>query len=202
MATKYIESGPGSTAGNTATELARLKDETPATVAPILYDSVDGIMKYYDRVNSVVRQMIPAGSKPVITTGALTVTSALHNGRTVLLNLAGGSTVQLPAATGSGQKYKFVVGIALTSGSWVISAVVATDVMAGVIFTNDSGGSAAATADAYPTAATSNTVTMALVTGGGSIGDYIEFEDILAATWAVRGFFGIAADPLTPFSHV
>lgn len=201
MATKYIEA-VGTVAGDAATELARLKVESAGNVFPIIFDAVDGALKYYDRVNAVVRQVVPVGSKPIATAVALTVTEALHAGRNVLLGVAAGSTVQLPLATGSGATYRFTVSVALTSNNWILSAVVATDVFAGVIFINDSGGSAAATADGWPTAATSNTLTMALATGGGSIGDYVEFVDILTGVWAVRGFFQGAADPVSPFSHV
>lgn len=137
------------------------------------------------------------------TTGTVTVTQAALNNVTLVIKKVSGGTVQLPLASGSGAVYRVVVGLALTSAQWIISAVVATDVFAGGILINDTGASAAATADFYPTAATSNTITMTLATsGGGSIGDWVEFEDISANTWAVRGVFQGTIDPVTPFSHV
>ena len=64
MAARYIE-GHGESAGQAATQLANLKNETVG-VGPILYDKVDGILKAYDRVNSVVRQIaaLPTDSGP------------------------------------------------------------------------------------------------------------------------------------------
>lgn len=203
MATKFLEN-VGGAAGDAVNVLTQLKGDTGGNALPIVGDAIDGVIKYYDRVNSVVRQLVPsAGFKPITdTTGAVTATEALHAGRTVVINKVSGGTVQLPLATGSGNKYKFVVGLALTSAQWIISAVVATDVFAGGILANDTGGSAAATADFWPTAATSNTLTMTLLAGGGSIGDTVEFEDIASGVWRVNGVFINAADPATPFSHV
>src|SRR5688500_2428973 len=60
-------------------------------------------------------------------TGA--ITEALHEGKTLLLTVAGASaTYTLPAATGSGARYRFVVGEVNTS-NYVIKSVAGADVM-------------------------------------------------------------------------
>ena len=66
------------------------------------------------------------------TTATLTATAAAHSGRTVLLDRAAGQAVTLPAATGTGNSYKFFVLTTITSNTTTIKVVDATDVMAGV----------------------------------------------------------------------
>ena len=131
----------------------------------------------------------------------LTVTRTKHAGRTVRLDLATGFTSTLPASTGSGDVYRFVCGTALTStNSYIIKVANATDVMAGGIDINDSGDTTAATNDFFPTAASSDTITILATNGGGKIGDWVELEDLKTGFWAVHGQLQGMTDPATPFS--
>lgn len=201
MANRYIQ-GFGTAAGDAATELTRLKNATTSKFGPILYDSVDGILKYYDRVNSVVRQLGGLNPAPVSITGTISITNALHAGRMLALNAAAGGTATLPAATGSGDVYRFVVGTLLTSASWIFSPT-GDDTMNGGVFINDTGDTSAATADFFPAVnGTSNTLTLAQSAGAGKIGDWVEFVDVAADKWAVRGVIQGELDPTTPFSAV
>jgi hypothetical protein len=133
-------------------------------------------------------------------TAATTITRPDHAGRTNLLSLAAGFTVTLPAAKGSGYRYRFVVGTALTSGTYIIKVANATDVFTGGVFINDTGDSPAATADFFPTAATSDTFTMTQSAGGGKKGDWFELEDFASGFFVVHGLMQGLADPATPFS--
>lgn len=135
----------------------------------------------------------------VSVTAAVTITRALHAGRTVKLDLAAGFATTLPAATGTAARYRFVIGTVAT-GDHTIKVADSTDVMAGGILINNSGDSAAATADFYPTAAASDTITLDASEGAGKIGDWIELEDVATNLWTVRGVFQGVADPATPFS--
>lgn len=137
-------------------------------------------------------------------TRLLSITSATktfvdaHMGGTVALNRSAGVTVTLPAAKGTGNKVKVIVGTA--SNANIVKVANATDVFVGGILINDIGDSSAATADFFPTASTSDTVTCTTAGGGGLKGDWVEFEDIASGFWAVRGVFQGATDPTTPFS--
>jgi hypothetical protein len=115
------------------------------------------------------------------------------------MDQAGGTTFTLPAPTATGNTYRFVNTVA--SASNVINADVTGTSMAGGVFINDTGDTTAATADFYPTAATSNRITMTLVAGGGDTGSWVEVQDVATGLWAVRGVFKAAVDPATPFSH-
>ncbi len=137
----------------------------------------------------------------VTLTGNTTLTAATHAGRTLLLGEVGGNaalTATLPAASGTGDKYRFVVTVVNTSNYLI--KVVGNDVMYGNVITN----STVATPDLgqpWPTAADSDTITMnGTTTGGVAIGDWIELQDIAADTWAVTGLTTSSGTVATPFS--
>jgi hypothetical protein len=203
MATKYIENIGAAAAGNAATALAnQLKDDSAANVVPFVCDAIDGTLKYYDRVNSKVRQIVAAGAMPVNGAATLTVTEALHNARTILLNAVAGFASTLPAATGSGNKFRFVVQTTLTSGSYIITCSANGATFIGGYTQNDTGDTAAATADFFPVVAGDNTFTGTLLAGGGTKGDWFEVEDIATNVYAFSGASVAATDPTTRFSTV
>jgi hypothetical protein len=123
-----------------------------------------------------------------------------HAGRTNLLSAVAGFTVTLPAAKGTGNTYRFLVKTTLTSANYIIKVANSTDVMVGGILINDIGDTSAATADFFPTASTSDTITLPFATGAGKAGDWVELEDYAAGFWAVRGQVQGMTDPATPFS--
>ena len=134
-------------------------------------------------------------------TAAVTLSRKNHAGRTCVLNLAAGFTVTLPAATGSGDRYRLLVGTALTSGQYRFDTA-SGEIYEGGVFIGDSGDTTAATADFYTAGATSNRLDMTLTSGGGAIGDWIELEDFKTDKWLVTGNFQQVTDPATPFAAV
>ncbi|MGE3341485.1 MAG: hypothetical protein AB7J46_06350 [Candidatus Altimarinota bacterium] len=147
-------------------------------------------------------------AKAYITKGVKSVTASAtasrkdHAGRTTTLDAAAGLTITLPATASArlGEKYRFVVGTLLTSNDYIIKVANATDVMVGGILINDIGDSSAATADFFPTASTSDTITIPSATGGGKVGDWVELEMIASGKWHVTGQLQGLTDPATPFS--
>ena len=133
-------------------------------------------------------------------TGA--ITAATHAGRTLLMGEVGGNalaTFTLPAATGTGDIYKFVVSVVNTS-SYKIQ-VVGDDIMQGHIVTDSTADAAAAEVINWKTAADSDTITLnATTTGGVQIGDWIELVDVLSNTWMVFGYTTTSGVEATPFS--
>lgn len=138
------------------------------------------------------------------TTSTLTVTASAHAGRTVVLNRAGGIAVTLPAATGTGNKYKFIVGTALSAASHTIAVASNTDYMRGVsIVFSDNAANAVigwATADTGTVATESDTITLDGSTKSGYIGTTIELEDIATAVFVVRITGKATGTEATPFS--
>jgi len=137
----------------------------------------------------------------VTLTGDTTITAALHAGKTMLLGEVGGNAalaVTLPAATGTGNRYRFVVSVVNTS-NYVIK-VVGNDIMVGNILTNSTGDTPDL-AQFWPTAADSDTITLnGTDQGGAKIGDFIEVQDILADTWALWGITTSSGTEASPYT--
>ena len=140
-----------------------------------------------------------SGSDSLVSlTGATaTVTATAHSGRTVLLDRAAGQALTLPAATGTGNSYKFFVKTTITSNTTTIKVADATDVMAGVaIVANDTDASASI----FETAADSDTITFDGSTTGGILGATVELQDVATNLWSVRVVGAATGTEATPFS--
>ncbi|MDE4621732.1 hypothetical protein [Sinorhizobium meliloti] len=136
--------------------------------------------------------------KPISATAAtLALTLATHASTTVVANRAAGITMTLPAATGTGAKYKVVVGTTVTSNNLIIQVANATDVMTGAA---SLAQDAADTGVTFETAADSDTITMNGSTKGGIKGDIIELEDIASGLWSVCIAGTGTGTEATPFS--
>jgi hypothetical protein len=148
-----------------------------------------------------VNRVADVSGRVVSATGAtLTVTEALHDSKTILLNRAGGIAITLPAATASGMRLRFVVGTVSTTG-YVISSVVGTDLMEGIIIGASTTDSATDAARTWLSGATDDTITLnGTTTGGAAVGDWIELEDLSATGWYVRGMVTQSGTEATPFS--
>lgn len=131
-----------------------------------------------------------------LTAATLAVTEADHDSKVITVNRAAGSTLTLPAATGSGTKIHVVVGTTITSNNLIVQ-VTGNDVMTGLALLAQDGGD---TAVAFETAADSDTITMNGSTKGGIKGDSIELIDIAADLWWVRVVGSATGIEATPFS--
>lgn len=146
-----------------------------------------------------------SGITPVDATAAtLTVTAAAHGNRVVTLNRAAGIAVTLPAATGTGNKYTFVVGTTFT-GAASIAVPNATDYMVGTaLLLADAGDTVVgfATANTGTVATESDTLTLFATgnTTGGFKGAVVELWDMKTAQWAVKYVSDAAGTEATPFS--
>jgi len=128
-----------------------------------------------------------------VTAATLAVTEKEHAGKTVTLNRAAGIATTLPAATGSGNKFKFVVGTTFTSSA-TFKVANANDVMTGQAIVDGS------TSTMFQTAATSDTITLNGTTTGGVKGTMVEVEDVAANLWYVCVLGNGSGTEATPFS--
>ncbi len=139
-------------------------------------------------------------AKPVAAGGTLTLTKATHDGRTIVFDTAAGSVITLPAASGSGMKFRCVVSILATSNSHILQCV-GTDMMQGACGIVDTDTGDATIQFAALVGDTFDTVTMNRTTTGlGAPGDYVEVEDIVSGVWAIRGVIRASGSVATPFS--
>lgn len=139
--------------------------------------------------------------KIVNVTGAtLTVTAAEHKNALITLSRAAGVTVTLPAATGSGDKFEFVVLTAVTSNADIIKVANASDSFVGMAFgvDDDVEGATGYQWNAEPN---DDTFSMNGTATGGKRGDRVVVQDVAANTFHVLGYLtqsgGSEATPFT-----
>lgn len=141
-----------------------------------------------------------------VAAGATKTLTAANNNQTIKLDTLAGSVVTLPAATGSGTKFKFLVSVLATSASHKIQVANASDFMVGLISgarvdtANTVLGFAAANSGTVAT--NSDTITLnRTTTGSVTVGEWIEVEDIAANTWEVSGMLSATGALFaTPFT--
>ena len=130
-----------------------------------------------------------------VTTATVTVAAGPHLGMPIVLNRAAGCTATLPAASGSGNSYKFIGQVDAT-GDQIIQVANASDTMMGIaVLGNDSAG-----ASCFYTADTSDTITLDGSTTGGYKGWTVEVTDIATNLWAVKVVSEASGVEATPFS--
>lgn len=135
---------------------------------------------------------------PISITADLTLDRDTHaNGPLLRFAVAAGATVTLPASSGNGDRYRFLVHTTITSNSAKIQVANATDVMEGMIMACQD---AADTVLGFETDSTSDTITLNGSTTGGIRGDYIEIEDAISGFWRVLGHTSATGIEATPFS--
>lgn len=167
------------------------------TATAVELNLTDGLLATTAELNRAA----DVSTRIVTLTGATSITVGTHEGKILLLGEVGGDaslTVTLPAATGSGAVYKFIISVVNTS-NYVIQ-VVGNDTMDGNILTNSTTDTPDL-AQFWPTASDSDTITMnATTTGGVSIGDFVELIDMASDQWAVWGITTTSGTEATPFS--
>lgn len=137
--------------------------------------------------------------------GSTYTASATNVGETILLDTAAGSTVTLPAATGTGNIYRFLVSAVATSNSHIVKVASASDVMKGFAVFADTDGTAAVNAFMTVHSGTlgtnSDTITLnRSTTGSVTVGEYIEVQDYATGLWRVMCLLSNTGTPTTPFS--
>jgi hypothetical protein len=134
----------------------------------------------------------------VVMAATQSLSKGVHDGKTLILNALAGSTITLPPASGSGCRLRFISTVAPTSGSIIIKVQNSIDVMIGGVCISIAAGGALSN---FPTAPTSDTITMnRTTTGAAANGEWLEFEDVLAGFWFVDAQLKGTAAPATPFT--
>jgi hypothetical protein len=138
----------------------------------------------------------PTG-RMVTSSGTENITVAAHAGRIVLLTGAGALTRTLPAATGTGNIYRFVVGVVNASHIITVNGTPGTDTIDGGAIGMQDGGD---TVEGWEADGADNTVTLNGTTTGGQIGDWVEIIDIAAGQFSVTAQIVQTGAQATPFS--
>ena len=144
---------------------------------------------------------VTATLTPIVTlTATGSITAATHAGKILLMGEVGGdaaATFTLPAATGSGAEYRFIVSVVNTS-NYVIQVANANDTIDGSVTLHQDS---AATVASFNTVAASDTITLdGTTTGGVSIGDELTLVDMATNQYSVKGILTASGTEATPFS--
>ena len=144
---------------------------------------------------------VTATLTPIVTlTATGSITAATHAGKTLLMGEVGGdaaATFTLPAATGSGAEYRFIVSVVNTS-NYVIQVANGDDTIDGSVTLHQDS---AATVASFNTVAASDTITLdGTTTGGVSIGDELTLVDMATNQYSVKGVLTASGTEATPFS--
>ena len=138
-------------------------------------------------------------SAPVAAGGTLTLVQATHSGRIIALDTAAGSVVTLPASTGAGAIYKFLVTVTATTNSHVIQVANATDEYRGYVVQDASEATAP---NIFWAADNDDTITLNRTTTGlAAQGEYFELVDAVSGVFFVRGYSQASGIEATPFSN-
>ena len=130
-------------------------------------------------------------------TNTISLTAALHANRIVYI-LDATIVITLPEATGTGDIYTVVLGIAQTA-STIVTADTSNAEMRGMLNAFDTD--VETTLPSYPAVAGDDTITLNGVSTGGKIYDRFVFTDILTDVWLVSGQISLSGgSEVTPFS--
>ena len=145
-----------------------------------------------------IKRNCDVSTRLVALAGSTSITAALHEGRDCLLTGTGSAYTQtLPAATGSGNRFRFIVGAVNTSNH--IIATDATATFYGQIVTSSSTDTPDL-AQPWVSAGTNTKITLnGTTTGGQAVGDVIEIVDIATNKFMVIGFTQTSGTEATPF---
>lgn len=141
-----------------------------------------------------------AVSKSTITPAGATIALTSANAGIVLLNTAAGSVATLPAATGSGIKYLFVVTTAITSNAHKILAASSADFVCGIAVGHVAAGTTLTFSAVSTTMHSIQMPFTGTIPSGGNIGDWFEVTDVATNLWAVEGMYLSGTTSTTPFS--
>jgi hypothetical protein len=133
---------------------------------------------------------------PIVHTAGATLTLAQAE-RLNVLHAAAGQAMVLPAASGSGACFRFMVKTTITSNTTTIKVANATDVMQGTAIVAQDGDD---TVVMFEASATADTITLNGTTTGGLRGDQIELEDVEVGLWRVQAVLTATGTEATPFS--
>ena len=134
----------------------------------------------------------------LVAAGATKTLTSIDAGSTILLDTAAGSVVTLPASTGSGATYKFVVTVTATSNSHIIKVGNASDEFRGYVIQDASEATAP---NIWWAADNDDTITLnRSTTGLAAQGEYFEIQDALLNHYMVRGYSQANGAEATPFS--
>ena len=179
--------------GNPDAEISDAEVKELGTISETDFGVVSDLTATATEINNMCDasgRLVTLDSTPV------SITAATHGERIMLLDKADGVICTLPAASGTGVKYTFLVKTTVTSNNYDIKVDSASATIDGIAYTAQDSGD---TIVAFETAATSDAVRLDGTTQGGIIGDKVEFIDVGTNLWHVNVFNSATGTEASPF---
>jgi hypothetical protein len=185
--------------GDAGGQMGTLVTSTPAEL-----NIMDGVTATAAEINEAADKS--DGAIVSITAATLDITQALHAGKVCVFNKVDGIDVTLPEATGTGDVYTFVLGLALTSDTiTILTPDIVNSDMVGNVLTIDLDSATTGVWYSSIQSDGNNAITMNMTSQGGiNIGtDWYRITDIAADIFAVEGQYLVptSSNPATPFSN-
>jgi hypothetical protein len=180
-------------AGHSDSEITYDEVKELATISETDFGVVSDLTATATEINNMCdasSRLVTLDSTPV------SITAATHGERIMLFHKADGVVCTLPAATGTGVKYTFLIKTTVTSNNYDIKVDSADATMDGVAMMAQDGGG---TLVCFETAATSDSVRLDGTTQGGIIGDRIELIDVGTDLWHVNVWSSATGTEASPF---
>lgn len=146
-----------------------------------------------------LNRVADVSARVITITASTTLTETAAEARFLVLSSTTGLTVTLPSGvSATGARYNFLIGTVQTAGPYLIKVASTTEILAGgLVFST----TVAAGASAFPTTASSDTISLnGGTTGGASLGDSVTLTSFKANTWAVEGVVTNTGTAATPFT--
>jgi hypothetical protein len=160
----------------------------------VVYDASSGRTKSCTALD--IKNYDDSGT--LVAGGATLAMTSAHAGKTIALDTAAGSIVTLPASTGGGAVYRFLVTVTATSNSHIIKVANATDEMRGFVIQDSD---TAVAPNTWWAADNDDTITLnRSTTGLAAQGEYFEIVDAVVNHYYVRGYSQASGTEATPFS--
>lgn len=176
MATRAIE---GTTSSLISAALLRLKNDFSASVRPILFDTTNETLEFYDRTAGVVRTL-QDGRVFTETTSATRTLAASETGLTCFLSSATEFVTTLPAPA-AGLTFRFIVAAAPSGASYTIVTNGSSNIIVGGAASADLNNASDVDFEA------TGCDTISLVDGVAVKGDWVEVV-CDGTNWYARGF--------------
>lgn len=145
-----------------------------------------------------VNSVADTSARLVAAGGTLAMSQAAHQNKIICLDTAAGSVVTLPASTGGGAVYKFLITVTATSNSHIIKVANATDEFRGYVVQDSDTATAP---NIWWAADNDDTITLNRTTTGlAAQGEYFEIVDATSGHFFVRGYSQASGMEATPFS--
>lgn len=204
---KFVHSGPGGPEPAFDTNQVTLKHNTTAgdleycangaTPKVLVETAATQTLTNKTLTSPVFTGVTETVGVTAVTSATATLTAAANGGHVITLGKVDGIDVTLPAATGSGVVFQFVMSTTMTSDATAILAASASDTMTGFILATTNTDTA--TINLWPTTAATDTISFDGSTKGGFKGDFVVLKDIASGVWSVWGVVQSTGTEATPF---